>query len=806
MSYLDDLKKKAQGVVNTVQNVGNAAYNGVKEVYNAAQNAGQNVYNAATGNTQQQAQTQPQQTQPQQTQQAQAQPATQPTTNWVDDYDAFENERAMGTAGQETTAPTTQAQGTESTAQSGMNLTQNSQWQSQLDDVMNKIMAGEKFNYDMNSDAMYQQYRDIYENQANMAMQNAMAQNAALTGGYGSSYGQMVGQQAYAQQMQGLNEIGLDLYDRAYNQYQNEQNDLYNQYNMLYGNIQDEIANGQWQQSFDEGVRQFDTTLEHESTENQLNRDFTTSEREATQGYNTSEREAIQGYNTSEREATQEYNTSEREATQDYNTSEREAGQIYNTSEREATQEFQSGENEKDRKHDIYLQDDDQEFTAGENKKDREQTANEFAGMYGDYIYDENGNITGTTGGHTLSIQNDKQEHESKENDKQLKQGDDQFGFLYGAEYDENGNLVTSENGGYYENQANDEYEKMYGEEGYYTKKDKQDQEQFDKLYGTGEYDPETGEYIKGSGGFYTEQSMTDRENEEEDWEKMYGDLQYDENGNIIGGGYQTKKDATDNQIESEQFDKLYGEDGYYTNKDKQDQEQFDKLYGEDGFYNKQSQTEYDRMYGENGYYTKKDKQDQENWQKEFDREGERYDDAQEAAKPTTKYEGEGSLNGQEVPKQLAGTPGLTTTNPGLFDDNGYFKQAAVVGENANGSMTYNIGGKEVSVKKGTSPYTNTENPDAKNGNTFDNGYQPDNVGGKKLTKLKGEEAMVNGQWVPIYTTPDGKEWVYDAANNEYFSPSAEDKQEKEENNQPTNSVASGGGVGGKYGAHYIKG
>ena len=346
---------------------------------------------------------------------------------------------------------------------------------------------------------------------------------------------------------------------------------------------------------------------------------------------------------------------------------------------------------------------------------------------------------------HDVLMQDDKQAHESKENDKQLKQGDDQFGFLYGAEYDENGNLVTSENGGYYENQANDEYEKMYG---------------------AGKTDA-NGNYIMGSGGFYTNQAAQDRLNAEEDWEKMYGDLQYDKDGNIIGGGYYNKQAATDRANEEEDWEKMYGAGKYDP---------------ETGEYIK----------GSGGFYTEQNVQNQANWQAEFDREGQWYNDAQEAAKPTTKYEGEGALNGQDVPKQLAGTPGLTTTNPSLFDDNGYFKQAAVVGENANGSMTYNIGGKEVSVKKGTSPYTNTQNPDAANG-TFDNGYQPDNVGGKKLTELKGEEAMVNGQWVPIYTTPDGKEWVYDAANNEYFSPTAEQKEEEEKTDQPTKPGTSGG-------------
>ena len=81
--------------------------------------------------------------------------------------------------------------------------------------------------------------------------------------------------------------------------------------------------------------------------------------------------------------------------------------------------------------------------------------------------------------------------------------------------------------------------------------------------------------------------------------------------------------------------------------------------------------------------------------------------------------------------------------------------------------MTYNIGGKEIKVQTGTSPYTNTVNPDAKKG-VMANGYQPNNIGGSPLTETDWEYP-VNGQWVPTYTTPDGTEYAYDAANNTYI-------------------------------------
>jgi hypothetical protein len=125
-------------------------------------------------------------------------------------------------------------------------LQQKSLLDTQIAEVWNQIANRQPFSYDMNGDALYQQYADIYQNNANLAMQNAMAQSAALTGGYGNSYAQAAGQQAYAQQMQNLNAVGMDLYDRAYSQYQDDRQELWNQFSSLYGIKQDEEAIDQW--------------------------------------------------------------------------------------------------------------------------------------------------------------------------------------------------------------------------------------------------------------------------------------------------------------------------------------------------------------------------------------------------------------------------------------------------------------------------------------------------------------------------------------------------------------------------------
>ena len=91
------------------------------------------------------------------------------------------------------------------------------------------------FSYDFNSDALYQQYKDQYIQQGQMAMMDTMGQAAAMTGGYGNSYAQTVGQQAYNQQRGQLNEIMPELYQMAYDRYGQEGQELLDMFNMYLG-------------------------------------------------------------------------------------------------------------------------------------------------------------------------------------------------------------------------------------------------------------------------------------------------------------------------------------------------------------------------------------------------------------------------------------------------------------------------------------------------------------------------------------------------------------------------------------------
>lgn len=165
-----------------------------------------------------------------------------------------------------------------------------------------------KFSYDLNGDALYQQYKDKYIQQGKMAMQDTMGQAAALTGGYGNSYAASVGNQAYQAHLQNLNDIVPELYQLAYDRYQQEGQDMLNRYNLYanmdatdysryrdtvsdwtsqrdylanmynnertydrniydtdrnfaYSDYRNAIADEQWQKTFDESVRQYNASL-----------------------------------------------------------------------------------------------------------------------------------------------------------------------------------------------------------------------------------------------------------------------------------------------------------------------------------------------------------------------------------------------------------------------------------------------------------------------------------------------------------------------------------------------------------------
>lgn len=145
-----------------------------------------------------------------------------------------------------------------------------SQWQSQLDEAIKKILNREKFSYDFNGDALYQQYKDKYIQQGKMAMADTMGQAAAMTGGYGNSYAATVGNQAYQQSLQKLNDIVPELYQMAYDRYNQEGQDLYNQYALLgerenadYGRYRDSVSDWEAERDYLTGRYEDERNLDY---------------------------------------------------------------------------------------------------------------------------------------------------------------------------------------------------------------------------------------------------------------------------------------------------------------------------------------------------------------------------------------------------------------------------------------------------------------------------------------------------------------------------------------------------------------
>ena len=100
---------------------------------------------------------------------------------------------------------------------------------------LNKYENRDPFSYDFNSDALYQQYKDQYIQQGQMAMMDTMGQAAAMTGGYGNSYAQTAGQQAYNQYLGQLNDKIPELYQMAFDRYNQEGQKFLDMYNAYLG-------------------------------------------------------------------------------------------------------------------------------------------------------------------------------------------------------------------------------------------------------------------------------------------------------------------------------------------------------------------------------------------------------------------------------------------------------------------------------------------------------------------------------------------------------------------------------------------
>lgn len=108
----------------------------------------------------------------------------------------------------------------------------NSQYETQMNELYDKFVNRGDFQFDVNESALYEQLKDRYSALGKLAMQDTMGQAAGMTGGYGNSYAQTAGQQTYQEYMQQLQEQIPSLYQMELDRYNQEGENMLNQYNL----------------------------------------------------------------------------------------------------------------------------------------------------------------------------------------------------------------------------------------------------------------------------------------------------------------------------------------------------------------------------------------------------------------------------------------------------------------------------------------------------------------------------------------------------------------------------------------------
>lgn len=153
-----------------------------------------------------------------------------------------------------------------------------SNYTDELARLYQQVTSGEKFSYDMNSDVLYQQYKDMYTRNGQKAMKDTLGQASALTGGYDSSYAQMAAQQTYNDYLGSLNDKVPELYEMAYDKYRDQQNDLYQQFTMAsdmygkdYDQYRDNVADWQADRDYASNMYQNERDFDYNDYENMLN-------------------------------------------------------------------------------------------------------------------------------------------------------------------------------------------------------------------------------------------------------------------------------------------------------------------------------------------------------------------------------------------------------------------------------------------------------------------------------------------------------------------------------------------------------
>lgn len=167
---------------------------------------------------------------------------------------------------QKSTAPTSNAV---SPAKQQLSMLQKG-YSSPLDDAINGLydsvfnQSKATFDYDVSGDPAYNQYAETYKRNAKLMSEDALAQASALTGGYGSSYGQAVASQAYNEQLSKMNDIVPELRQNAYNEWNDKRAKEIEALTLLLNERDRERSIYESDRAFEESVRQYNENLKED--------------------------------------------------------------------------------------------------------------------------------------------------------------------------------------------------------------------------------------------------------------------------------------------------------------------------------------------------------------------------------------------------------------------------------------------------------------------------------------------------------------------------------------------------------------
>ena len=237
--------------------------------------------------------------------------------------------------------------------------TYNSKYAPQLESILQQITNPEQFKYEFNGDEFFKYFADTYTQKGKQAAMDVMGQAAALTGGYGNSYGQQVAQQGYQQYLMDLYSLGMDFRDRAYQQYQDQLGNKKDAYQLMaqqdatdYSRYRDTV--GDWEREREYAAGRADTEREFDYNQYRNDLEYWTGMAQIENAaYNTEadRQEAIRQYNQDFAEKKRQYNTSLAEQQRQYDTTFAENQRQYNANMAENQRQYDTSLAEQQRQY-----------------------------------------------------------------------------------------------------------------------------------------------------------------------------------------------------------------------------------------------------------------------------------------------------------------------------------------------------------------------------------------------------------------------------------------------------------------------